>query len=134
MDKLHYDDNSQSYTLMEGMPVISRLNKKNLDIVNNETFEVLKIGKDSITVKNEMKTVIVPIKDISRTFNIGFCITTHKSQGETFDKPYTISVRASISNCINVISPSDAIAFARKQALGTSILVPSVNLTAFPMW
>jgi hypothetical protein len=90
VEKLHYDDNSQSYTLMEGMPVISRLNKKSLDIVNNETFEVLKIGKDSITVKNEMKTVIVPIKDISRTFNIGFCITTHKSQGETFDKPYTI--------------------------------------------
>ena len=75
---------------MEGMPVIARINKKSFDIVNNETFKVEQIGKDNITLKNEMKTIKLPIKDISRTLNIAFCSTVHKSQGETYDKPYTI--------------------------------------------
>ena len=90
IEKLHYDDNSQDYTLMEGMPLISRLNRKSLDIVNNETFIVQNIKTDCIIIKNEMKSVSVPIQDINRTFNIGFCITVHKSQGDTFDKAYAI--------------------------------------------
>jgi ATP-dependent exoDNAse (exonuclease V) alpha subunit len=90
VEKLHYDENSQDYTLMEGMPLIARVNKKSIGIVNNEVFDVEKIDKDSITVKNEFKTVVIPTQDISRTFNLGFARTTHKSQGDTFDVPYTI--------------------------------------------
>jgi hypothetical protein len=36
---------------MEGMPLIARVNKKSIGIVNNEVFDVEKIDKDSITVR-----------------------------------------------------------------------------------
>ena len=32
----------------------------------------------------------IPIDQFQRLFYVAFCITTHKSQGCTFDKPYTI--------------------------------------------
>jgi hypothetical protein len=38
LQKLYYDKNSQDVKLLAGMPVISRINKKELDLFNNETF------------------------------------------------------------------------------------------------
>ena len=90
IEKLHYDDNSQSYKLCEGTPLIARINLKTLSIFNNEIYRVEKINQNSIIVKNEMNEVEIDIKNISRTFNIAYCITTHKSQGQTFNEPYTI--------------------------------------------
>ena len=72
------------------MPLISRINQKSLRIVNNETFNVTKINKSTITLKNEMKELEFPIEKISRNFNLAFCITIHKSQGSTFNNSYSI--------------------------------------------
>ena len=88
--KLAFDKNSQDITLMKGMPIIARINQKSIDIVNNEMFVIDKLLKDTIVIKNEMKEVTIPIDRFNRLFNLGFCITIHKSQGETFNTPYTI--------------------------------------------
>ena len=32
----------------------------------------------------------IKFDDFQRMFYVAFCITCHKSQGETYDKPYTI--------------------------------------------
>ena len=32
----------------------------------------------------------IPIKDFQRLFYVAYCITVHKSQGETYNEPYTI--------------------------------------------
>lgn len=91
IEELSYDKNSQAYELMEGMPIIARVNNKQLNIVNNEAFIVSKILKNKIIVKNTMnEEVEVSIEKFNRVFYIAFCITTHKSQGETIDEKYTI--------------------------------------------
>ena len=32
----------------------------------------------------------VPIPEFTKMFNVAYCITVHKSQGQTIDEPYTI--------------------------------------------
>ncbi len=90
INKLHYDDNSQSYKLYKGIPLISRLNMKKYNVFNNEFYNVKEWNNEYVVVKNEMNEVKLSINDIPRMFNVGYCITTHKSQGETFNEPYTI--------------------------------------------
>ena len=89
INKLPYDDNSQPYKLYKGIPLISRLNIKKYNVYNNEFYSVKEWKKEYLVVKNEMNEKL-SINDIPRMFNVGYCITTHKSQGETFQESYTI--------------------------------------------
>ncbi len=89
--KLIYDKNSQDITIAKGMPIIARINKKSLDIANNECFTIDKINDDEIIISNEMKGLLaIPLEQFITTFNLAFCITIHKSQGATFNQKYTI--------------------------------------------
>jgi ATP-dependent exoDNAse (exonuclease V) alpha subunit len=106
IEKLSYDENSQDYKLMVGMPLIARINKKSINIVNNEVFEVSKINNNSIIVKNEMKEIEINICDINRTFNIAYCTTIHKSQGQTFDQQYTIYEWKKLDNTLKYVALS----------------------------
>lgn len=91
VEAISYDKNSQVFVLVEGMPLISRVNNKAFDILNNETFVCVKIKKNVIVVANEKKQNIEIEKSrFSRLFYVNFCSTVHKSQGQTYDKPYTI--------------------------------------------
>jgi ATP-dependent exoDNAse (exonuclease V) alpha subunit len=74
------------------MPVIARKNNKELNIFNNETFTIKEIRRkeDVITVEDYGKTQEVPIPVFTKMFNVAYCITSHKSQGSTFDEPYTV--------------------------------------------
>jgi 5-methylcytosine-specific restriction enzyme A len=87
---LEYDKNTQDYTLCAGMPLISRLNKKSLDVLNNEMFICKKIKSDSIVVENEFKELEISKDDFKRLFNLAFCVTIHKSQGLSLKERYVI--------------------------------------------
>ena len=89
---LKYDGNSQDVKLLAGMPVIARVNNKDYDIVNNQTFviEQIKNSYEIIVLKDEDQTVEVPFDDFQKLFYVACCITVHKSQGQTFDHPYSI--------------------------------------------
>jgi hypothetical protein len=58
-----------------------------IELKNNEEFEVINVTNKRITIKNDRLEV-----DISHThFNhLEYCITTHVSQGSTYDIPYSI--------------------------------------------
>jgi hypothetical protein len=92
LEKLYYDPNSQDVRLCAGMPVIARKNCKELHIYNNETFTIKEIKRkeDEIVVEDEGRERTVPIPEFTKIFNVAYCITVHKSQGQTFDEPYTI--------------------------------------------
>ena len=38
---MEYDDNSQDVQLLDGMPIISRVNAKQYDICNNDMFVII---------------------------------------------------------------------------------------------
>ena len=95
LKKLYYDKNSQDVRLLSGTPIISRINKKELDLYNNETFIIKEIqySKENIVVVDDedpTRTLDVPFNLFQRLFYVAYCITIHKSQGTTFDFPYTI--------------------------------------------
>jgi ATP-dependent exoDNAse (exonuclease V) alpha subunit len=90
LPKLHYDKNSQNVKLMSGMPIIARVSNKKHDIMNNETYTIKKINSETFDIIDggNIKTFLT--KDFQRLFYVAFCITIHKSQGETYNEPYTI--------------------------------------------
>ena len=83
-----YSDNSQNIYLMKGMPVIARITSESFS--NNDQFTVQKVGADVIILTDGHETMEIETAEFTRCFNLAYCITTHSSQGETFDHPYTI--------------------------------------------
>ena len=91
LEKLHYDKNSQRVELLSGMPVISRINHRKMDLSNNQTFTIKKIDlAGKIVVEDATRTLDIPIKDFQRMFYVAYCVTIHKPKGETCKDKYTI--------------------------------------------
>jgi ATP-dependent exoDNAse (exonuclease V) alpha subunit len=92
LDKLPYDDNSQDVTLVNKIPVTSKVNNSKLDIINNERYIIKKVDKDTreITMKNDRNEIVVHAENFQKFFRIGYAFPTHSSQGMSIDKPYTI--------------------------------------------
>ena len=72
------------------LPVIARINNKTYDVANNESFTVKAVNKNSITVTDGENEKPIQVKDFAKLFYPAYCITTHKAQGTTIDKPFTI--------------------------------------------
>ena len=91
LEKLEYDKNSQNVQLLSGMPMTARVEDKSIGFVN-QTFTIKKIDQVAgiIIIKDATQTMDSPITDIQRLFYVAYCITVHKSQGETYNDPYTI--------------------------------------------
>ena len=58
--------------------------------MNAETFVIDKIGNETMEIKNDLTSITVNTKDFHKFFYLGFCLTIHASQGETFQNKYTI--------------------------------------------
>ena len=84
------DENSQDLKLMSGMPIIARKTTDKLDIMNNETFTILKINEDNFVINVNGSDVSINTKEFSDLFYVAFAMTIHKSQGQTFNHDYTI--------------------------------------------
>ena len=59
-----------------------------------------------IVLDNVEKYIEIPIAQFNRIFLLAFCITVHKSQGATFDKPYTIHEWNRMDSCLKYVSYS----------------------------
>lgn len=105
---LSYDKNTQNYTLCKGMPLISRLNMKSVDVLNNEMFVCDKINENDIEVSNGMKKLTIPKNIFNRLFLLAFCITTHKSQGLSFNEKYSIYEYQKFSKKLKYVALSRA--------------------------
>jgi ATP-dependent exoDNAse (exonuclease V) alpha subunit len=89
---LKFDPNSQDVTLVAGAPIIARKNDRDFDICNNETFTIKQVQHKTqmvIVVDGDVKHEI-PFDRFPELFHPAYCITTHKSQGSTFNHPYTV--------------------------------------------
>ncbi len=90
VEALKFDKNTQNYQLCQGMPLISRVNKKKYGVLNNEMYQCLSINQTTISVLNENKEIEIPKNIFHFIFMPAFCITTHKSQGLSINENYTI--------------------------------------------
>ena len=70
--------------------IIAHKTNKQQDILNSQTFIITKITNETLTYKNDDDIYTLSIDIFHKYFYLGFCITIHASQGETFTKKYTI--------------------------------------------
>ena len=74
-----------------GTPLIARKSNKDLCIAKNEMFIVDDIDNLRLHKKDEPDFKIeIDEKDLMINFLSGYCITIHKSQGDTYTEDYTI--------------------------------------------
>ncbi len=107
LPKLEYDKKSQNVELLAGMPIIARVNAKNLDICNNELFTITKINKKFIFIQDELeKSIEIPIYKFQKLFYVAYCITVYKSQGSTFNFAYTVHEYAKFDNRLKYVALS----------------------------
>lgn len=104
------DASSQDVILMVGTPIIAKVNKlskKDIEngtsFANNEEFIITKIEGDKIYFDNDC---FVEKDSFQNLFNVAYCITTHKSQGQSYDFPYTIHEWNKFSDCMKYVALS----------------------------
>ena len=62
---------------------------KTIDLKNNEEFEVIFVDGKNINIKNDRLEAVITHQQFKH-FDLSYCITTHVSQGSTYDFPYSI--------------------------------------------
>lgn len=79
----------QSVKAYEGMPLIATKNSKSGEMVNNETFKIKSVNEKQIVAVSQRvggeHEVTIKTEDFHKVFLMGYCLTAHKSQGETID-------------------------------------------------
>ena len=60
------------------------------EIANCDEFIVKSFDKSNVKLKCDTMEKNIEISDIAKYFYPAYCITVHRSQGTTFDHPYTI--------------------------------------------
>ena len=109
LKKLPYDKNSQDVKLIASMPIISRVNFKSLGICNNDCFTISEIRKDKIIIADDNNEFIeIPVEKFQYLFNPAYCITVHKSQGQTYNHEYTIHEFSKYDDKLKYVSLSRA--------------------------
>ena len=90
LKRIDENPKTQDLKLSIGMPVVAHTTNKKLKILNSERFVICSINNENISVKEDEREITIKLQDFHKFFFIGFCITIHTSQGETFKEKYTI--------------------------------------------
>jgi hypothetical protein len=94
------DDKTQDIYLYSELPLIARQNTKGgEEMINNEKFILDNYDNQYLFLSSERPDdngnifkhkIDININDLQKLFCLNYCSTTHKSQGETITKNYTI--------------------------------------------
>jgi hypothetical protein len=97
IDKDEKNPKTQDVKIFNGLPVICHktrnTEKAKADgtfFLNSERFTVAAFDYKSILMKGYGREFKISISEFHTYFFVGFCITAHASQGETFSEKYTI--------------------------------------------
>ena len=88
--KIDHNPKSQDVYLRRGMPVVCHTTNKKLRILNSQTFTIDSVTAESLVMKSGDDTFQITTKDFHKFYYLGFCLTIHASQGESFSDRYTI--------------------------------------------
>jgi hypothetical protein len=86
---IDYDDKEDQYNqpfyIYEGLPIIANKTINKEGIMKNETFTIKNINFDKETFTIDLEDKQFNFNDIHKVFTICYCMTTHKSQGDTIE-------------------------------------------------
>jgi len=79
----------QSVRAYDGMPLIATKNSKKGEMVNNETFKIKSVDEKQLVAVSQRvegeNEIIIKTEEFHKVFLMGYCLTAHKSQGETIN-------------------------------------------------
>jgi hypothetical protein len=77
--------------IYKDLPIVCKKNFKNdeQELKNNELFTVISFDSKLIQIQSKRLTTYIKY-DIFKHFQLGYCITVHCSQSDTFDFEYSI--------------------------------------------
>jgi hypothetical protein len=93
----HQEGQTDKLVVMTGLKYIATKSVKSLEVGNNETFVIKLCGAGVIELYGEHTSIELTYQEFYELFYSAFCITIHKSQGDTYDDEYTIHDWAKIS-------------------------------------
>ena len=74
------------YETNVGMSVSCEENMKELDMLNSGMYAIQYLSNRCCIINGNLFT----LKDLKRSFNLEFCVTAYRYQGDTIDRPYCI--------------------------------------------
>jgi ATP-dependent exoDNAse (exonuclease V) alpha subunit len=91
LDALKYDKRTQDVILNKGVPIISKINSEDMNLVNNQHFVIEKIGPLQITIQDDSGNERdIYINDFQKYFLVAYATTIHSAQGLSISENYTI--------------------------------------------
>jgi len=95
--------NCQDITLYDRMPLMACQTRESLGFFNCETWKVKSWNTNEVKLvsDDELPTkryAIIPTPELADLFRPGYCFTTHRAQGKTIRRPYTIYGFAGMNN------------------------------------
>ena len=81
------DEDCQNVSVFVGCPVIYRVSNNDMGIIKNKRTSITTITSDTIITADNQT---IKIAEFHKYFNVGYCFTVHKFQGQTIDQPFTI--------------------------------------------
>jgi hypothetical protein len=90
--KRENDDHTQDVELIENMPLLChKTSKRKYNIFNSCQYKIKTLNKDTFSIQNNIQEDIeIPYKEFHDYFWLGFCLTSHSAQGDTYKEPFTI--------------------------------------------
>ena len=92
------------------MPIIARMTSDEYNIMNNEMFMIKKVSEEWITMTSSENDSIacmsIPTSEFTKHFSIGFAITIHCAQGQSYNHPYTIHEFSRLDNRLRYVALS----------------------------
>ena len=84
------DKQTENLMITIGTPLIANKSDKEKEIAKNQLFKVISYNDEEVKLRCEDKVYEFTHEEIFFGFFSAYCITIHKSQGETFKERYTI--------------------------------------------
>jgi hypothetical protein len=77
---------TQNVKLGKGVPIIAHKTGKSKHFINSQTFTITQVSNTEIKYKYDYDVYTIPVSEFHKYFYLGFCITIHASQDETFNE------------------------------------------------
>lgn len=90
MDLIDPDTIDEFKYIYNKMPVMANKTDRKADYFNNEDFTILKFKKGIVSLMAKKKVINISLREFQTNFRPSYCITAHKSQGTTINKPHMI--------------------------------------------
>ena len=103
-----YNNSCEMYPIGVGMPLICSVNDRTRGIIKNEQYSLDRLCGDGKTLQFVVNKQSFTIMEFQNSFNLAFCVTAHRMQGDDIDEPYAIwdAFRMSLNNIYVAISRS----------------------------